>query len=160
MTDTGKIIKAKKIAEAFGWERVEYRAFDGYDRWFKTSGWFLPGAIERGIAEFGEQGGNAHSKTLDGKYFSGFPEVDVLPDFSTPEWQIKIQEKVGKEWCDEGGNELEVSRYGGGTTFIFRGPMTVTDDIHKGKLENIYVTDTTVEGYRQALLWLAERRGK
>lgn len=69
-----------------------------------------------------------------------------LPDFSKPEWQIKIQEKV-RALMLKGDDDQLVVRYRRSGVILGKVNSVVT-----------FQADTDREAYENALLWLAKRR--
>lgn len=119
----------RKIAEALGtWET-----------WVFPNSVFTLGHWESGLSNL-----NADSIVR----FNGRFEYVRLPDFSAPEWQIKIQERV-RALMLKGDDDQLVVRYRRSGVILGKVNSVVT-----------FQADTDREAYEDALIWQAEREVK
>ena len=96
---------------------------------------------------------NSFGKQLQSPYYGsekfGFLcYADALPDFSKPEWQIKILAKVRSMVLVREDDEL-IIRYRHSGVILGRSNSVIT-----------FQADTDREAYENYLLWLHERRGE
>ncbi|MFA5376998.1 MAG: hypothetical protein WC455_14705 [Dehalococcoidia bacterium] len=76
------------------------------------------------------------------------------PDFSAPEWQIKIQEKVRELWC-KSGQKIQVDY----STEVVDLYLNKYEDSCWGTAKGIANRSTDLEAWTDVLLWLAKRKG-